>query len=281
MATNVLELRPLDRSALPAAPRAERIAVRTRADALSAARMLEREARDLGLRMLVWHDLATLEAMTDEDGQPLNAGVFGWSAEDLAPWHNLDKALRSPLLRAARVASTPLWISPQGIRGRGGNRMLDQIDLIELEHGPGPRSAIVIPVHMPLGQIGAAILTPIDAEREDLSVALARCADSLAPAIWRFVTGYATACRDERYLPTDSLLTSREIECLSWVAHGKTDFEISIILGCSHAGVRYHVTRACAKLGAVNRAQSVFRAAQLGYLGVPLQPTRPQTACVN
>jgi DNA-binding CsgD family transcriptional regulator len=159
--------------------------------------------------------------------------------------------------------------------------MLDQIDLIELEHGPGPRSAIVIPVHMPLGQIGAAILTPLDPESEDLSLALARCADSLAPAIWRFVTGYATACRDERYLPTDSLLTAREIECLNWVAHGKTDFEISIILGCSHAGVRYHVTRACAKLGAVNRAQSVFRAAQLGYLGVPLQPARPHTARAN
>jgi DNA-binding CsgD family transcriptional regulator len=281
VATNVLELRPLDRSPLSAIDRAEQMAVRTRADALTVARILEREARDLGLRMLVWHDLATLEAMTDEDGEPLNARVFGWSEDEFSPWHNLDKALRSPLLRAARVASAPLWISPRGIRGRGGNRMLDQIDLVELEHGPGPRSAIVIPVHMPLGQIGAAILTPLDPERDDLSVALARCAESIAPAIWRFVTGYANACRDERYLPTDSLLTSREVECLSWVAHGKTDFEISIILGCSHAGVRYHVTRACAKLGAVNRAQSVFRAAQLGYLGVPLQTARPQTARAN
>jgi DNA-binding CsgD family transcriptional regulator len=54
---------------------------------------------------------------------------------------------------------------------------------------------------------------------------------------------------------------------LRWAALGKTDHEIGIILGCSHAGVRYHLSRACISLGTINRAQSVFRACQLGYLG--------------
>jgi DNA-binding CsgD family transcriptional regulator len=280
MATNVHELRLVDRDAVPAA-RPDRLMIRTMDDVLPAACALEREAAVLGLRIMVWHDLATLEPVTDDAGEPLNAAIFGWSEEQLAPWHSLDRALRSPLLRAARVASEPLWMSPRGIEGGGANRLLDQIDLLELETGPGPRSAIVMPVHLPLGQIGAAILTAIDPQRDDLSLTLARCTDRLAAAIWRFVTGYAALSRDERYLPTDSLLSGREIECLSWVAHGKTDYEISIILGCSHAGVRYHVTRACAKLGAVNRAQSVFRAAQLGYLGVPLQPARRTKASTN
>jgi DNA-binding CsgD family transcriptional regulator len=280
MATNVHDLRLYNRDAAPAA-RPERLMIRTLDDVVPAARALQREAGALGLRIMVWHDLATLEAVTDDAGEPLNSAVFGWSEEELAPWQNLDRALRSPLLRAARVASEPLWISPRGIEGGGTNRLLDQIDLLELDTGPGPRSAIMVPVHLPLGQIGAAILTAADPQREDLSLAFAQCTQRLAAAIWRFVTGYATLSRDERYLPTDSLLTCREIECLSWVAHGKTDYEISIILGCSHAGVRYHVTRACAKLGAVNRAQSVFRAAQLGYLGVPLQPVRRHTPAAN
>jgi DNA-binding CsgD family transcriptional regulator len=221
---------------------------------------------------MIWPDLSTLSEPVDADGHPLNAEVFGWADEELSPWRNVDQALRSPLLRAARVTSEPFCISPSGISSRTANRLLDQINLLDLDHAPSPHSAIVIPVHMPLGQIGAAILTAPGAGNEDLSERLRACAERLAAPVWQFVTGYVSVTRDERYLPTEGLLTTREIECLSWVAHGKTDYEISIILGCSHAGVRYHITRACTKLDAVNRAQSVFRAAQLGYLGVPLQP---------
>jgi len=35
----------------------------------------------------------------------------------------------------------------------------------------------------------------------------------------------------------------------------------------SHATIRYHINRASEKLNAVNRAQTVFKAGQLGYLG--------------
>lgn len=251
------------------------------ADIRPAAMRLAGRMQEHGLRTMVWPDLSTLCEPTDADGNPLNAEVFGWQEEELVPWRNVDRALRSPLLRAARVTSEPFWISRSGIRSRGASRLLDQIDLLEFEHAPAPHAAIVIPVHMPLGQIGAAILSSADAEEGQLSACFTTSAGRLAAPVWQFVTGYACVSRDERYLPTEGLLTTREIECLSWVAHGKTDYEISIILGCSHAGVRYHVTRACAKLGAVNRAQSVFRAAQLGYLGVPLPPRRNMPPNLN
>lgn len=281
MATNVLELRAFDRPGRGPLPDG-RTAIRTAADILPAARHLAGRVEEYGLRIMVWHDLATLDDPVAADDSPLNAAVFGWSQAELAPWQSVDQALRSPLLRAARVASEPLLITRSGIRTRSTNRMLDQIDLIDLEHGPAPQAAIVIPVHMPLGQVGAAILTSAGSDPEnDLAARFGAGIAPLAAAVWQFVTGYASVSRDERYLPTEGLLTTREIECLSWVAHGKTDYEISIILGCSHAGVRYHVTRACAKLGAVNRAQSVYRAAQLGYLGVPLPPRKNVAPCVN
>ena len=269
MATNVLELHQFDRT--PNVRSAGNYTfIRMPCDIRAVAQRLADDVREDGLRAMVWPDLSTLSEPVDADGHPLNAEVFGWAEDELSPWRNVDKALRSPLLRAARVTSEPFCISRRGIRSRTANRLLDQINLLDLEHAPAPQSAIVIPVHMPLGQIGAAILTSPGAGNMDLSARFRTSVDRLAAPLWQFVTGYVSVSRDERYMPTEGLLTTREIECLSWVAHGKTDYEISIILGCSHAGIRYHVARVCAKLGAVNRAQSVFRAAQLGYIGVPL-----------
>ena len=54
-------------------------------------------------------------------------------------------------------------------------------------------------------------------------------------------------------------LTTRERDSLALVAEGKTDWEISVILGVSEATARFHVDNARRKLGAVNRAQAVAR----------------------
>jgi LuxR family quorum sensing-dependent transcriptional regulator len=54
-----------------------------------------------------------------------------------------------------------------------------------------------------------------------------------------------------------SPLTERERDALALVAEGKTDWEISVILGISEATARFHVDNARRKLGAVTRAQAV------------------------
>ena len=59
-------------------------------------------------------------------------------------------------------------------------------------------------------------------------------------------------------------LSARELECLRWVAAGKTDWEIGVILSISSSTVRFHVDRARAKLGTRTRAQAVARVALLG-----------------
>ena len=56
-------------------------------------------------------------------------------------------------------------------------------------------------------------------------------------------------------------LTARERDAVAWVAEGKSDWEISVILGVSESTVRFHVDNARKKLGAVNRAQAVARLA--------------------
>jgi LuxR family quorum sensing-dependent transcriptional regulator len=56
---------------------------------------------------------------------------------------------------------------------------------------------------------------------------------------------------------TISPLTGRERDALALVADGKTDWEISVILGVSESTARFHVDNGRRKLGAVNRAQAV------------------------
>jgi len=52
-------------------------------------------------------------------------------------------------------------------------------------------------------------------------------------------------------------LTPRERECLTWVAAGKTDWEISQILNIAQQTAHEHVQNALVKLNATTRAQAV------------------------
>lgn len=59
----------------------------------------------------------------------------------------------------------------------------------------------------------------------------------------------------------DVHLTDRERDSLAWVAEGKSDWEISVILGVAESTIRFHVDNARKKVGAVNRAQAIARLA--------------------
>ncbi|MBU1377461.1 MAG: LuxR C-terminal-related transcriptional regulator [Alphaproteobacteria bacterium] len=55
-------------------------------------------------------------------------------------------------------------------------------------------------------------------------------------------------------------LSPREGECLSWVAQGKSDWEIGQILGLSEKTVNHHVERAKRRLSVPTRVQAVVAA---------------------
>lgn len=61
-------------------------------------------------------------------------------------------------------------------------------------------------------------------------------------------------------------LTQREVECLRWVAAGRSAPQIGMILGLSPNTVHAHVEAAKSKLGANSRAQLVLRAVMAGIL---------------
>lgn len=55
-------------------------------------------------------------------------------------------------------------------------------------------------------------------------------------------------------------LTNREIECLHWMAAGKTSGEIGIILSISESTVNFHLKNTLIKLNSNNRVQAVAKA---------------------
>jgi|AGTN01.1.fsa_nt_gi Response regulator containing a CheY-like receiver domain and an HTH DNA-binding domain len=63
-------------------------------------------------------------------------------------------------------------------------------------------------------------------------------------------------------------LTRRERECLQWAAHGKSAWEIGMILHISEATVRFHLSNSFTKLGAQNRINAIVRAVRWGMISL-------------
>ena len=76
-----------------------------------------------------------------------------------------------------------------------------------------------------------------------------------------FVTNYAAGrmlqILSSRSSGKRSVVTTRESDCLLWASEGKTDWEISVILGISRSTVTKHILSARQKLGAVSKARAI------------------------
>jgi LuxR family quorum-sensing system transcriptional regulator CciR len=223
----------------------------------------------MGFRVAICHDIAVSHPMVDADGQVLATSVFGWTNDDSDRWWRVSGlALNSPLPTACRYESEPFWCNAQGIRTSLPNAMLDALDLSDFERRGLTHAAIVVPAHMPFGHIGAASYVPKDRSQMDVSEEFEEYGDFLGLLTRTFVAGYTRAMCSQERVPVGPMLSKREVACLRWAAVGKTDHEISLILLRSRATVRFHIHNASVKLCAVNRSQTLFKAAQLGYIGL-------------
>ncbi|MBI5468313.1 MAG: hypothetical protein HY891_04195 [Deltaproteobacteria bacterium] len=61
-------------------------------------------------------------------------------------------------------------------------------------------------------------------------------------------------------------LSAREKEVLEWMKAGKTNWEISVILGISERTVKFHVQNIERKLNAVNKAHAIAIAMDTGLV---------------
>lgn len=126
----------------------------------------------------------------------------------------------------------------------------DDVELIQGEASEfGLRTGHVVPVSMLDGGVAAVSFGGSSA---------AACPEGRA--VLGFVASYAVGnflhYRESRRRLLDKL-TPREFDCLLWAAEGKTDWEISVILGISKSTVVKHLLSAREKLGAVTKGHAI------------------------
>jgi LuxR family quorum-sensing system transcriptional regulator CciR len=245
------------------------VRIRQPEDVRRAAEALHRIAIEIaGMRVALSHSIADKRTPVDASGAVLATEVFGWEGEGNVWWRKSRIALDSPIPTACRYESEPFWVNAGGFHTRQPNRYLDAIDLTNFEQRAATWAAIVVPVHLPFGQIGAVSFNPIDRNVTDLTEPFAAFSDELGLYARTFIGSYVHAMGNAERLPERSCLSKREVECLRWAAMGKTDLEISMIMSRSRATVRFHIHNASMKLDSVNRSQTVYKAGQLGYIGM-------------
>jgi len=247
----------------------DRLNIQGVADIRPAAEALHQLAIFLvNLRAAPCANIASKEPMVDGEGAVLAAEVFGWVGPQPLWWKNSRIALTSPLVSACRYESEPFWCNQHGFHVRQRNPNIDALNLTDFcRRAMTDTAAIVIPIHLPFGQIAAVSFLSTDPHRNDLSTEFDQHADLLGLYARKFICGYVKVRNRQSLVPPDVRLSKREVECLRWAALGKTDQEIAMIIHRSCATIRFHVHNAAVKLNAVNRTQTLFKATQLGYLG--------------
>ncbi|MGE4430392.1 MAG: helix-turn-helix transcriptional regulator [Sphingobium sp.] len=187
-------------------------AIATPADILPAAQALRDIARDIGnFRVAACANIASKMPMCDADGNVLAHSIFGWPESKEQWWKKPLLALTSPLPFACRYESEPFWVNAAGIYTRAPNPLLDQIDLSNFDQAVNAPSVIVVPVHLPFGQIGAVSFSPLNNGRVDLSREFDLYADQLEYHSRRFISGYSRVTSLRPWIPKNCRLSKREV----------------------------------------------------------------------
>jgi LuxR family quorum sensing-dependent transcriptional regulator len=191
--------------------------------------------------------------------QRVNRFFFSdWPESWLKLYAEKDFFSADPFVEEARRAMTPfLWSEveferPLTPRGK---------EIYAIGRDYGWREVVGIPIHGPAGYQGM--------------VSLASMKDITLSAIDRGILDMTSRVIHERcrkeigfgVMAQDTpKLTARELECMQWVAVGKTDWEIAQVLGISSSTAHFHVESAKKKLGLNSRAEAVARLTLYGLL---------------
>jgi len=139
-----------------------------------------------------------------------------------------------------------------------------QLQLLNEAREAGLKNGITVPLHGPSGKV-AVVSFASRFDDANPQAELNRL-NALASQFHVVFTNLAHGLQNS--VKTVDL-SSREKECLNWVAHGKTSWEIGVILDINPNTVDYHIKNAMNKLDATNRIAAVFKAIRLGLIDPP------------
>jgi LuxR family quorum sensing-dependent transcriptional regulator len=166
--------------------------------------------------------------------------------EWLAQWSMQNYVSVDPVVNQLLVRNNPLrWIETRRVSDNAGARVLDEATEFQMRDG------FALPIYSRDGfVVGISMAT----DNYELGKQDEAC---LYLASLYFHAKLERLRAEHAFKPPGPRLTPRERECLSWVAAGKTDWEISQILGISEQTAHEYVQNALIKLNATTRAQAV------------------------
>jgi LuxR family transcriptional regulator, quorum-sensing system regulator BjaR1 len=167
-----------------------------------------------------------------------------WPEEWLERWTSRNYLHVDPIVRQLRMHNKPLsWSPKQGALDAEGLRILEEAGEFRMSAG------YAVPVY---SRDGLAVVVSMGAEHYELSKTDETCLHMSSIYLHAGLERLRGAA-----LLRGPKLTKRERDCLSWVAKGKTDWEISQILKIAEQTVHEYVQNALIKLNATTRAQAV------------------------
>jgi LuxR family transcriptional regulator, quorum-sensing system regulator BjaR1 len=172
-----------------------------------------------------------------------------WPEEWLLRFGDRNYVGVDPVVRRMHVSNQPFrWAPDDGKSDEEGSHILVEAS----EYGMA--SGFAVPIY---GRDGLSVIVSIGTQDYEIDrrdeVCLHMAAIYLHKALERHRTQSPSPTRGPK-------LTPRERECLTWVAAGKTAWEISQILNIAEQTVHEYVRNAMNKLHATTRAQAVAAA---------------------
>jgi DNA-binding CsgD family transcriptional regulator len=179
--------------------------------------------------------------------------------DEVKEWYARENMFaKDPLVFAARRRMTPFTFGEVFDEEPLLSEMRAVYDLVrEFGYVDG----FAVPIHGPAGYQGLVSL--LASKKLELTVREKAALEMLSRAIHdrcRSTVGFG--------MVTDELpkLSAREIECMKWVAAGKTNWEIGQLLGISKSTVHFHIERVKTKLHKRSRTEAVAILVLHGFL---------------
>lgn len=234
---------------------------------MSAALLLAECAEALGWDLAAFHnDIHQANLPRARDGEFIGTAM-GWRAKTVGDWVTLGFARACPVGRHCGQTTEPfLWDCEADDTAWYGSRLLPEQQAVLHHYRNDVSGGITVPVRR-AGKTG--YVSWCSREHEQLRRGYDSTLSSIHLISYTFIRQLDRISSAARAEPeaTKSILTPREVECLTWAARGKTTEEIALILHRSSETVDFHLSNAMLKLDAKNRAHAVAIACVRGLLG--------------
>jgi DNA-binding CsgD family transcriptional regulator len=217
--------------------------------------------------ILTCADISSTRPVTVRGNTPV-AALFNFAPDAHEYWLQADLALQNAIVTILRWTAEPFYYDAGQIGGWRPLSIAPELERQAAKSNLSIVSAIVAPIHLPGGVIGAVGWASDQPGVPVREIFQQRAAELHVMAL-RFISACNAAMHGEPQIRSYRL-TRREVQCLKLAAAGKTDDAIATILSLAVPTVRFHLKRAGEKLGASGRVRIVHHAAALGFISMRL-----------